>query len=76
MRPLHSISATSVVSVLCVAPLGAQGVPQLTVFGLDYKGKSISLPDSFSAVPITEADLLVPQTLLPQLGPLQPPGIV
>lgn len=53
----------------------AQGVPQLTVFGIDYKGRTISLPDSFSGVPITEADLLLPQGLLPQLGPLLTPGI-
>lgn len=72
---MRSVRTAPCALLLGAAPALAQGVPQLTVFGIDYKSKTIGVADSFGATPITEADLLLPQALLPQLGPLSPPGI-
>ncbi|MEY2745870.1 MAG: hypothetical protein RL112_912 [Planctomycetota bacterium] len=72
MRPARTAPCAL---LFCAAPALAQGVPQLTVFGIDYKSRTVGFADSFGATPITEADLLLPQALLPQLGPLLVPGI-
>ena len=62
-------------SALPLSAASAQnnGVP---VFSIDYKGPTISLPDSFTGTPITEGDLLAPQLLMGALGPLATPGTV
>ena len=72
MKILH---ATPVSALLLASTAMGQGVPQLTVFGIDWLSPTVSLPDSFGGVPITEGDLLLPQTLLPAFGPLPQPGI-
>ena len=45
-------------------------------FSIDYGGPTISLPDAFGGVPITEGDILAPAPLGPLLGPLPQPGIL
>lgn len=72
MKILH---ATPVSALLLASTAMAQGVPQLTVFGIDWRSPTVGVPDSFGGVPITEGDLLLPQTLLPAIGPLLQPGI-
>lgn len=67
--------ATPVASLLLASAAHAQGVPQLTVFGIDWLSPTVGVPDSFGGVPITEGDLLLPQTLVPAFGPLAQPGI-
>jgi len=67
--------ATPVASLLLASAAQAQGVPQLTVFGIDWLSPTVGVPDSFGGVPITEGDLLLPQTLVPAFGPLAQPGI-
>ena len=51
---------------------GATAAAQ-TTFSIDYKGPTIGVP---SPGPITEADVLMPVTGFPALGPLPPPIIV
>lgn len=72
MRPLSK-------SILVLFPLGlaatAEAQNQIPVFSISWNGPTISLPDSFTGTPITEGDLLIPQTITPQLGPLLTPGI-
>ena len=67
--------ATPVATLLLASAAQAQGVPQLTVFGIDWLSPTVGVPDSFGGVPITEGDLLLPQTLVPAIGPLLQPGI-
>jgi hypothetical protein len=58
------------------APLLISGAAQAQfVFSTDYTGVSISIPDSFGAIPITEGDLLTPALGALALGPLPTPGI-
>lgn len=45
------------------------------VFSIDYVGSTISAPDGFGGVPITEGDLLTAVSGAPALGPLPVPGI-
>jgi hypothetical protein len=65
-------------SILVAAAMfvGARAQAQIPVFSISWNGPSISLIDSFTGTPITEGDLLIPQTFTPQLGPLPTPGIV
>jgi hypothetical protein len=46
------------------------------VFSVDYRGSTISNPDSATMTPITEADVLRSATGQPAFGPLPPPGTV
>lgn len=57
------------------AALGAAPAEAQFVFSIDYGGFTISTPDSFTLVPITEGDLLTPMIGVPSLGPLPTPGI-
>jgi hypothetical protein len=49
---------------------------QVVLFSVDWQSDTVALPDSFTLAPITEGDILAPQTLVPQIGPLPTPGIV
>ena len=72
MQILH---ASPVSALLLASTAMAQGAPQLTVFGIDYLSPTIATPDSFGGAPMTEADLLLPQAIIPAIGPLMAPGI-
>jgi len=56
--------------VLLTTPAAAQAV-----FSVAYTGATISTPDGFGGIPITEGDLLTAVLGTPTLGPLPPPGI-
>jgi hypothetical protein len=49
------------------------GVP---VFSINWRSPTVSIPDSFTATPITEGDILAPAFLTPMIGPMPQPGIV
>ncbi len=61
---------------LALAPFAAGQSAGLPVFTVDWRSPTVSAIDSFTGTPITEGDLLMPQTLVPALGPLATPGIV
>ncbi|MCY2958807.1 MAG: hypothetical protein NTY35_01480 [Planctomycetota bacterium] len=61
---------------LALAAAAAAQSPGLPTFSIDWRSATVSTPDSFTATPITEGDLLMPQGLVPAFGPLPPPGIV
>lgn len=71
---MRQLKTTSLALAALAGGVYAQ-TPQLTIFGIDWSSPTVGVPDSFGGTPITEGDLLLPQTLLPQLGPLMPPGI-
>jgi len=60
--------------------LGAAGLASVAAaqatFSIDWHGPTVSIPDSFGGVPITEGDILVPAGFTPAFGPLPPPGIL
>jgi hypothetical protein len=51
-----------------------QGTQQV-VFSIDWQGPTIAIPDSVSAIPITESDVLVAAGGVPAYGPLPPPAL-
>lgn len=61
---------------LALAASAAAQSPGLPVFTVDWRSPTVSAPDSFTATPITEGDLMMAQGLVPALGPLPTPGIV
>jgi len=69
----HGLAA--IVATVGWATLGATPAQAQFTFSIDYAGFTISAPDSFTAVPITEGDLLTPALGAPALGPLPVPGI-
>ena len=62
-------------ALLAALALAAPAAQAQGTFSIDYGGPTISLPDSFGGVQITEGDLLVAPAMLPTLGPLPQPGI-
>ena len=66
LRPLHVLTATLITATSAQAQF---------VFSTEYTSASVSLPDGFGGVPITESDLLTPTLGVPALGPLPTPGI-
>jgi hypothetical protein len=44
------------------------------IFGIDYRGGTISQPDTSTGTPIHESDLLHPPFGQPTFGPMPPPG--
>lgn len=75
---LHSPCGTTALAVLAVAGLGST-VEAQTVFSIEYRDPTIALPDSCKLTPITEGDLLTPNSLFavgqPAFGPLPVPCI-
>jgi len=66
---------------LALCALGATGLASVASaqysFSIDWHSPTVGLPDGFTAVPITEGDILRPATATggPALGPLGVPGI-
>ncbi len=58
------------------AALALPAAAQIPVFSVDWRSPTIATPDSFTATPITEADVLAPAALVPGFGPLPTPGIL
>jgi hypothetical protein len=73
MRSLLQRLAIPVLSLLSLSAVPASA--QVT-FSIDWKGPTISKPDSGYGSPITEGDVLVAKDLVPELGPLGAPRIV
>jgi hypothetical protein len=61
---------------LALAPAARAQGAGIPVFSIDWKSPSIAAPDSFTATPMTEGDLLAAQPLFPTFGPLPLPGTV
>lgn len=62
-------------SLLALSALITPAAAQMT-FSIDWHGPTVSIPDSFGGVPITEGDILGPAAGAPALGPLAAPGTV
>ncbi len=45
-------------------------------FSIDWHSPTVSAPDTFGGVPITEGDILIPALGMPSFGPLATPGTV
>src|SRR5688572_21235026 len=75
-RSPHARVVRALAPLTGCAALAASASAQVVTFSVDWKSPSISLPNSFTGVPITEADILAPVTLAPALGPLPPPGVL
>lgn len=71
---MRQLKTTSFILAALAGGAYAQN-PQLTIFGIDYQSPTVGLVDSFTGTPITEGDLLLPQSLVPVLGPIMQPGI-
>ena len=60
--------------------IGASGLSSVAgaqvTFSVDWHSPTVGMPDSFTAIPITEGDILMPVTGMPSLGPLPMPGTV
>lgn len=67
--------STRALSILAGSALLSGAAQAQYVFSVDFQSGSLSAPDSFGAVPITEGDLLTPAGGVPLLGPLPAPGI-
>lgn len=59
----------------CLAP-GVRAQAPRVFFSVDYRGSTISRPDSSTSTPITEADILRAAPGQPAFGPLPAPSIV
>ncbi|MBL8861059.1 MAG: hypothetical protein JNK02_03525 [Planctomycetes bacterium] len=70
LRPLLRLTPVA------IAASAAAQSPGLPVFTVDWRSPTVSAANSFTGSPITEGDLLLPQTLTPAFGPLPTPGIV
>jgi len=73
MQPLRTLPRLLAASAGVAALTGLAQAQY--VFSVDFQSGSLSVPDGFGAVPITEGDLLTAVTGLPALGPLPAPGI-
>ncbi|MCB9915298.1 MAG: hypothetical protein H6828_09130 [Planctomycetes bacterium] len=56
--------------------LASGAAAQQVTFSIDWHSPMLAAPDSFTALPITEGDILSAATITPALGPLPPPGTV
>ena len=74
MRPFQFL-VTTAASLSITAAVQAQyvGIP---VFSVDWKSPTVSFPNSFTGVQITEGDVLAAQPLTPAFGFLPTPGIL
>lgn len=64
----------SLAASAAAASAHAQATNGITVFSIDYRSITVSVPDTFTGAPITEGDVLAAAALIPQLGPLPVPG--
>jgi len=78
LHQLQNLSggALGALLVAALAPsASAQVAPSQVVFSIDAYSLTMGMPDSYTGIPITEADILTPAPLgIPMLGPLPPPG--
>ncbi|MCE9596202.1 MAG: hypothetical protein K8S98_18585 [Planctomycetes bacterium] len=70
-----SISSASLVALVATASPARAFQGGQVVFSIDWQGPTISQPDSASAIPITEADVLLAPGGVPAYGPLQNPAM-
>ena len=70
-RGLRAGALLPVLSISIASAALAQDYPPTVTFSIDGHGPTIAVPDAFTAVPITEGDVLTPATGAP-FGPYAP----
>lgn len=73
---MHSLLRGPIAPALSMLCFGAVPASAQISFSIDWMGPTIGRPDSAHGLPITEGDVLIAESFIPELGPLAAPRIL